>query len=61
MAVMDLVCVFFFVSPKYACDMVTILHLVLYKTADLEYTTRDRAIHLMQILDRRCVCIHTYR
>ena len=40
-------------SPKYACDMVTILHLVLYKTADLEYTTRERAIHLMQILDRR--------
>lgn len=35
--------------------MVTILHLVLYKTADLEYATRDRAIHLMQILDRRYV------
>ncbi len=38
--------------------MVTILHLVLYKTADLEYTTRERAIHLMQTLDRRySLCI----
>ncbi len=48
-----------FFSPNYPCDMVTILHLVLYKTADLEYKTRERAIHLLQILDRRYI-IHTY-
>ena len=49
-------------SPKYPCDMVTVVHLVLYKTADLEYLTRERAIHLLQILDKRyirtCVCVH---
>jgi hypothetical protein len=33
--------------------MVTVLHLVLYKTADLDFTTRERATHLLQILDKR--------
>lgn len=33
--------------------MVTMLHVVLFKTADLNYSTRERAIHLLQILDRR--------
>ena len=37
--------------------MVTVIHLVLYKTADLEYITRERAIHLLQILDRRSVTV----
>ena len=40
-------------SPSYPCDMVTVLHLVLYKTADLDFTTRERATHLLQILDKR--------
>ena len=42
-------------SPSYPCDMVTVLHLVLYKTADLDFTTRERATHLLQILDKRLV------
>ena len=42
-------------SPSYPCDMVTVLHLVLYKTADLDFTTRERATHLLQILDKRFV------
>ncbi len=33
--------------------MVTVLHVVLFKTADLDYSTRERATHLLQILDRR--------
>ena len=40
-------------SSSYPCDMVTVLHLVLYKTADLDFTTRERATHLLQILDKR--------
>ena len=40
-------------SPTYPCDLVTVLHLVLYKTADLDFTTRERATHLLQILDKR--------
>ena len=39
--------------PSYPCDMVTVLHVVLFKTADLDYATRERATHLHQILDRR--------
>lgn len=33
--------------------MVTVLHVVLYKTADKEPSTRERATQLMQVLDRR--------
>ena len=39
--------------PSYPCDMVTVLHVVLYKTADMEHSTRERATHLLQVLDRR--------
>ncbi len=37
--------------------MVTVLHVVLFKTADLDYSTRERATHLLQILDRRCTIL----
>jgi hypothetical protein len=37
----------------YPCDMVTVLHVVLFKTADSEHTTRERAMQLLQLLDRR--------
>ena len=33
--------------------MVTVLHVVLFKTADSEHTTRERAMQLLQLLDRR--------
>ena len=33
--------------------MVTVLHVVLFKTADPEHTTRERAMQLLQLLDRR--------
>ena len=33
--------------------MVTVLHVVLYKTADMDPSTRERATQLLQILDRR--------
>lgn len=40
-------------SHDYPCDMVTILHVVLFKIADSDHTTRERAMQLLQILDRR--------
>ena len=40
-------------SHDYPCDMVTILHVVLFKTADPDHTTRERAMQLLQLLDRR--------
>ena len=33
--------------------MVTVLHVVLYKTADTDPSTRERATQLLQLLDRR--------
>lgn len=42
-----------FPRPTYPCDMVTMLHVVLYKTADTDVATRQRATNLLQILDRR--------
>ena len=40
-------------SPDYPCDMVTILHVVLFKTADPEHSVRERAMQLLQLLDSR--------
>lgn len=40
-------------SPDYPCDMVTVLHVVLFKTGDPEHATRERAMQLLQLLDRR--------
>ena len=33
--------------------MVTVLHVVLFKTGDPEHATRERATQLLQLLDRR--------
>lgn len=33
--------------------MITVLHVVLYKTSDPEHTTRERAMQLLQLLDLR--------
>lgn len=40
-------------SPDYPCDMVTVLHVVLFKTGDPEHGTRERAMQLLQLLDCR--------
>ena len=40
-------------SHDYPCDMVTVLHVALFKTADPEHATRERAMQLLQLLDRR--------
>lgn len=38
--------------------MVTVLHLVLFKTGDPEHATRERAMQLLQLLDRRFLAEH---
>ncbi|CAI8040481.1 Protein furry homolog [Geodia barretti] len=39
--------------PDYPFDMVTVLHVVLFKTADPEPSVRERAMQLLQLLDSR--------
>ena len=39
-------------SANYPCDMISILHVVLYKTADPEHHVRERAAQLLHILDK---------
>ena len=43
----------FVCSPDYPFDMVTVLHVVLFKTADPEPSVRERAMQLLQLLDSR--------
>ena len=40
-------------SPDYPCDMVTVLHVVLFKTSDPDHSTREKAMQLLQLLDAR--------
>jgi len=47
-------------SPDYPCDMVTLLHVVLFKTGDSEHSTRERATQLLQLLDRRFLAENGY-
>lgn len=50
-----LMCVILYCSANYPCDMITILHVVLYKTADPEHHVRERAAQLLHILDKSVV------
>lgn len=40
-------------SPSYPCNMITVLHVILYYTASQDHRTRERALQLLHILDRR--------
>lgn len=40
--------------------MVTLLHVVLFKTGDSEHSTRERATQLLQLLDRRFLAENGY-
>ena len=42
-------------SANYPCDMISVLHVVLYKTADPEHHVRERAAQLLHILDKSVV------
>ncbi|XP_065885600.1 protein furry homolog isoform X2 [Dysidea avara] len=40
-------------NPNYPCNMISVLHVVLYKTADPEQQVKERAAQLLHILDKR--------
>ena len=44
---------FILYSPDYPCDMVTILHVALFKIADPDNSMREKAMQLLQLLDAR--------
>lgn len=40
-------------SPSYSCDLTVLLHLLLFNTNSTDTKTKERALHLLHILDRR--------
>ena len=40
-------------SPNYPCDLIVLLHLLLFNTSSIDTKTRERALHLLHILDQR--------
>ena len=39
-------------SAQYPCDIVTMLHVVLFRTGDPDHHMRERAVQLLQVLHR---------
>ena len=51
--ILSIVAMLFSHSPAYPCKMISVLHVILYKTASLDHQTRERAMQLLHILDKR--------